>query len=75
MLNEIQFCCRELVKNPRSLWIFVFFYNLFPYTIKGYFNIKRRDKILLITLSDNNRKLLVPNGEDGLGAFFNFMMP
>lgn len=48
-------------------WIF---YNLFPYTIKGYFNIKRRDKILLITLSDNNRKLLVPNGEDGLETFF-----
>lgn len=24
-LNEIQFCCRELVKNPRSLWRIGFF--------------------------------------------------
>lgn len=61
-LNEIQFCCRVLVKNPHSLWecYLRFFYNLLRYTMKGHFNIKRWNKIVFIAPSDNNRKSLVP---------------
>lgn len=62
LLNQIQFCSRELVKNPHSLWgcHLRFVYNLLLHTLKGHFKLKRWNRIVFVAPTDNNRKALVP---------------